>query len=227
MNSGQVKKTVTAVLFSLLFIMPHILRADEIASNISIGPVITAGLNDLYMHNMENVESEGPGYNAGGGLAIEKMFSNRFGINTGLVYSYVNIDFLMDGTTDAIWTYHMITIPFRLITSFNTENFSLNLLSGIKYTNIFKSEMKNESTSEIDDSYRFVTANQIALSAGINFKFRVGKYHDLFIGIEGDFYPTNMIRQKDSYYSESMHHCSVNLTAGYLIRTNIFPISGY
>jgi len=197
--------------------------SEEKIPNLSIGVVFEGGLNDLYTRDIEGFESEGPGYNFGGGLVIEKMFSNRFGFNTGFIYNYSTVDFTMD-TIEAEWENHILSIPFRLITSFNSGIFSFNLLTGIRYSHVFNSEMTDKKDAATDDGLRHVDSNQLAINAGINLKFRVGKYHDLFIGIETNFYPTDLVRNHGSYYDESMHYYNANITAGYMIRTNIFPI---
>ncbi len=202
--------------------------AEQSRPNVSIGPVVSGGLYNYYLYKKEDIplESFETGKHLGGGVALQKMFSNRWGIDSGFFYTFRTITFSLKGTPDMFqWEDQVISMPLRIITSFNHSSFSLNLLTGVKYSHLFKRSFKFKSSGK--DGPRGViegmNANQMALSLGMHFKFRVGKYHDLFFGIEGDGNFTADLRT-DTFLKKTIHYYHGSLVAGYLMRTNFFPI---
>lgn len=197
--------------------------------NISFGFTGTAGLNGLFSRGSD-VETENPGLTAGGGLVFEKMFTNRLGLHSGIVYRYIENDFKA-GTTmiplEAEWFFHTMTIPFLMIISANRENYSFNLLAGFSYINIFDSTIKNRSPlvydMESQNALSAINPHQAAVTAGINLKLKVTKFSDFFFGVIGDFHPTSLFRS-DHGNNEYLHIYGVRIMTGYMFRTDLFPI---
>lgn len=197
--------------------------------NVSFGFIGTFGSADILSIDSE-VKTEEPGLTAGGGFVLEKMFSNHFGIHGGLLYRYMEFDITADtGMPDpleATWSFHTINIPLLMIVSANTENFSFNLLFGITYLNIFHSEIENRSSviydMEVQKALSYTNPHQVTATGGINLKFRVTKFTDFFIGALADFHPTNLFRNGGGDDHLSIY--SGRIMAGYMFRTDIFPI---
>ena len=200
-----------------------------INSNFSFGFTGTGGLSELFPRSCD-VETDKPGFTAGGGLVFEKMFSNLMGLHSGIIYRYIENDITVDDSTnplEATWSFHTVTIPFLMILSANTENFSFNLLAGVSYINIIDSTIKNRSTlvydMESQKGLSFINPHQAAATAGINLKFRITKFSDFFIGIIGDFHPTNIFRS-DHGNDEYLHIYGGRVMTGIMFRTDVFPI---
>jgi len=197
--------------------------------NVSFGFIGTFGAADIFSKD-SGVETEEPGPTVGGGFVFEKMFSNHFGIHSGLIYRYMEVDFTADvdmpDPLEATWSFHTINIPVLLIASANTENFSFNLLFGLTYINIFQSEIENRSSfpfeMESQKALSYINPHQVAVTGGINLKFRVTKFTDFFVGAIADFHPTNLFRSGGGNDHLSIY--SGRVMAGYMFRTDIFPI---
>ncbi len=222
------KKIIGSLLVFMLgvFVLQEV-QAKTAPANISVGIVSKGGVYKYHFHNRDDIEIKSPGgKHLGGGLVLQKMFSNHIGLDSGLIYDYRRVTFLLKGSPQEYkWTEQSLTIPFRLITSLNAGVLSLNMLMGVKYSNTFRSTFKgggHDSKSLMPK----IDANQLALSLGLHFKFRVGKYHDIFLGIEGNGNLTSSL-QKEGFLKHSMHYYDSNLVMGYLMRTNFFPIPKY
>lgn len=197
--------------------------------NASFGFIGTFGAADILSIDSD-VETDKPGITAGGGFVFEKMFSNHFGIHSGLLYRYMEFDITADvGMVDpleATWSFHTLSIPVLMILSANTENFSFNLLLGLTYVNIFQSEIENRSSviydMEVQKALSYTNPHQVTVTGGINLKFRVTRFTDFFIGALADFHPTNLFRNGGSDDHLSIY--SGRVMAGYMFRTDIFPI---
>jgi len=207
------------------------IKDDRYSSrNVSFGFIGTFGAADILSIDSD-VETDQPGLTGGGGFVLEKMFSNHFGIHSGLLYRYMEVDFTADvGMIDpleATWSFHTLSIPVLMIVSANTENFSFNLLLGLTYMNIFHSEIENRSSvlydMESQKALSYINPHQVTATGGINLKFRVTKFTDFFIGALADFHPTNLFRSGGG----GDNHLSIysgRIMAGYMFRTDVFPI---
>jgi len=197
--------------------------------NVSFGFIGTFGAADILSIDSD-VKTVEPGPTVGGGFVFEKMFSNHFGIHSGLLYRYMEFDITADVSMpdplEATWSFHTISIPVLMILSANTENFSFNLLFGLTYMNIFQSEIENRSSviydMEVQKALSYTNPHQVTATGGINLKFRVTKFTDFFIGALADFHPTNLFRSGGGDDHLSIY--SGRVMAGYMFRTDIFPI---
>jgi len=169
-----------------------------------------------------------PGLYTGGGITLEKMISPNFGLGSGIQYRYFNTEFRMkdEEPSDEIkWTFQSINIPFLMILSLGGENSSLNLEGGFVYSRIYSSVMKtspDNSPEMEDDVLTLINTNQLGLTAGIIFKIKATKYTDFVFGVMGEYYPTNLLYNRDDDDDE-INMYNYSLTTGYMLRTNIFP----
>ncbi len=193
--------------------------------NIAFGFTGTAGINGLHPRKSD-IKSDNPGLTAGGGLVFEKMFTNRLGFHSGVVYRYIESDLKDDAVNllDASWSFHTITIPFLMIISGETESGSINLLAGFSYINIFDSTLKNRDPyTASGKALSEINPHQVAATVGINMKLQVTKFSDFFAGIIVDFHPTNLFRT-DHGNSEHLHLYGARIMTGFMFRTDLFPI---
>lgn len=197
--------------------------------NISFGLTGTAGFNGFLSRGID-LDNNYIGFSAGGGLVFEKMFSNRLGLHSGLVYRYMENDLMSEDPIEPLdlnWSFHTLTIPFLMILAASTDSFSFNLLAGFSYINIFDSSIRNRSFSpgnlESQNALSVINPHQVAVTAGINFKFKVSKFSDFFVGIIGDFNPTNLFRA-DHGENEYLHIYGARIMTGFMFRTDVFPI---
>jgi hypothetical protein len=221
--------TITFLILSISLYASDIDKNSDAGRNFSFGFTGTAGLSDL-LPGDSDVETDNPGFTAGGGLVFEKMFTNHLGLHSGIVYRYIENKIYVDDTVnplEAEWNFHTLTVPFLMILSANMENFSINLLAGFSYINIFDSTIKNRSLLPMDkDSQKalsFINPHQAAATAGINLKLKLTRFSDAFVGVIGDFHPTNLFRS-DHGNKEHLHIYGGRIMTGVMFRTDLFPI---
>ncbi len=179
-----------------------------------------------------------PGY--GGGVVFEKMFNNLIGINSGIWFNRVNLDtrikqnldpaslnnlsplnFVAMKITISGWT---VSVPLSLIVSLNTRIFSFNILGGIVYTHIVESDIRPDNLMmQYKRSYNLLpllNQPQFGFSLGVNFKFRVALFVDVFLGCTGNLYVTELFRGNN----DIPLLYTINTFSGVMFRTNLFPI---
>lgn len=191
--------------------------------NISLGFGITGGYSSAWQHTGDG--EWGIGYNYGGGIIVEKMFTNLLGIHSGLWFTESRDELKMDGVKmDTIL--RTLTFPLYLIVSVNKGIFSLNYLVGINVSQIIDCYIyNNEKSTENKSAYvlNYISPYQLGIATGLNLKFRVSKHVDYFLGIIGEFYGTNFWRTND-HWNDYGHIYNARMQMGVLFRTNIFPI---
>jgi hypothetical protein len=191
--------------------------------NVSFGPAGSFGYFDIYTSGGGNDIDSGILY--GGGFIFEKMFSNRLGIHSGMQYQEVRLGFFNDDDEEDLFM-RSYAVPLYLITSFNGTMFSLNLLTGFTFSHLVEVKfLKNPDTGDPEiNLLQYMTQNQAALSAGLNLKFRIGRFTDFFIGSVGDFHITKMLNDRADSDNRN-HFYNIRGITGVLFRTNLFPIS--
>jgi hypothetical protein len=164
------------------------------------------------------------GISYGGGFVFEKMFSNRLGIHSGMRYQEARFGFTDDDEEENI-VMRSYAVPLYLITAANGRKFSLNVLTGFTFSHIGKvTLLENSDTGSPDvDLLQYMEYNQVALSAGLNLKFRIGRFVDFFIGSIGDFHITKLLNENADGGQD--HIYNIRGITGILFRTNLFPIS--
>ena len=72
-----------------------------------------------------------------------------------------------------------------------------------------------------DQVLDYINYNQVGAAGGLNFKFRISKFTDFFIGGISEFYFTNVMREDER---DLAHVYNFRGITGFMFRTNIFPI---
>lgn len=157
------------------------------------------GIYSEYKSGQDYDMGSGTGY--GFGFVFERMVSGSFGIHSGLWYSTFKTSFkgnfeddkgpfAIDGDVETT----MITLPVYLLTSFKSGRFSFNVLSGLQFSYIKSNELVALGTSSqgtSDFNYDMISETsyaQIGLGGGIEFKFGISKFIDIFIITIGEWY---------------------------------------
>lgn len=197
-------------------------NSDNEVPDVSIGINANYGSFDMYQKNMDLGIK--PGLYAGGGLSVEKMIYDKFGIGSGLQYRYFKTDFIMDGL-DATWTFQSINVPFLMMLSLSGGESALNLVGGMVYSHVFYSVMSTDSTLPLPNNYdnalKYIYTNQIGLTAGIIFRIKATQYSDFQFGVMAEGYPTNLLYNRDKS-KDRLYMINYSLTTGWMFRTNIF-----
>jgi len=200
---------------------------NEKVPDVSIGINGNFGSFNMYNSNI-NIDNQ-PGLYTGGGLSIEKMIYDNFGIGSGIQYRYFNTNFVMDymGTNyNAKWTFQSVNIPLLMLFSLSGGDSGITIAGGVIYSHIFYSMMTTDTTLPIDTSkdnaLKYISTDQVGAAAGIILKFKATEYTDLVFGLMGEFYPTNLL-YKGKSSNEKLNMFNYSLTTGWMFRTNIFP----
>ncbi len=196
---------------------------DNEIPDVAIGINGNYGSFDMYQKNID-LEPK-PGMYTGGGISVEKMIYEKFGVGSGIQYRYFRTDFNMDGL-DATWTFQSINIPLLMILSFSGPKSAIHLVGGVVYSHIFYSVMTTDSTMPIPNNYdnalKYINTNQIGLTAGVLFIIKATEYSDFQFGLMAEGYPTNLLYQRDKS-TDRLDMINYSLTTGWRFRTNIFP----
>jgi len=196
----------------------------EDAHNISFGLAGSFGIFSAFSTSDDFTWKADYGWQAG--FIVEKMFSSHFGIHSGFWYTDARIGFdsNSDGfvTSDAYTQIKSISMPLDVISSFNVSFFSVNFLSGLTFAHILKSEMhyNDAGVKKSVDVLYDMNYFQLGINLGLTFKFRVGKFTDLFFGEIFDLYLLDTV--KDSNNGKSNMY-DMRTVAGFLLRTDVFP----
>lgn len=191
--------------------------------NVSFGFGGSFGYFDIYTRGGEGDWNSGFSY--GGGFVFEKMFNNRLGIHSGMRYQEARLGFTDNGKEGKILM-RSYAVPLYLITAFNGENFSLNMLTGFTFSHIGKATIQENSSNGTPEMnvLQYIKYNQAALSAGLSLKFKIGRFIDFFIGSIGDFHITKLLSETGNGENRD-HIYNIRGITGILFRTNLFPIS--
>ncbi len=191
--------------------------------NVSFGLGGSFGFFDIYTKGGDGDWDSGISY--GGGFIFEKMFGNRLGVHSGMLYREARFGFTDDNEQKIVMRSY--AVPLYLITSpVNRGNFSLNVLTGFTFSHLVQVKIQeNSDTGEPEiDVHQYMVSNQVALSAGLNLKFRIGRFVDFFIGSIGDFHITKFLSENDGGDQQD-HIYNIRGITGVLFRTNLFPVS--
>ena len=198
--------------------------------DISIGVNGNFGFFDVFKRNI-NFENK-KGFYSGGGISAEKLLNDNYGFGSGIQYRHFSTDFVLEDSVSASsdvytikWTLQSINIPFLMILSFRGDFFGVNLEAGAVYSHIYLSSMKTGTTITLprytDNAFKYTKADHLGLTAGIIFKIKATDHTDFTTGITGEFYPTNLLIQREGF-SGKLNMYNYSLTAGYMFRTNVF-----
>jgi len=209
---------------SIFYCSTSAFSQKEDAHNISFGLAGSFGMFNAF--STDDDMSWNMDYGWGAGFIVEKMFSSHFGIHSGFWYTDARIGFdsNSDGfvTTDAYTQFSSISMPLDVISSFNISFFSVNFLSGITFAQIMESKMyyTDAGVEKTVDVLYDMNYFQFGINLGLTFKFRVGKFTDIFFGEIFDLYLLDTVQDSNNGKSNLYDLRSV---AGFLFRTDVFP----
>ncbi|MBN2401277.1 MAG: outer membrane beta-barrel protein [Spirochaetes bacterium] len=167
-----------------------------------------------------------PGLGYGGGIVFESMFSNTFGLHSGLWFIYYSSELYFsdkDSGSDEEIKHtvktKMLTLPVYLISSLDSRFVTFNLLTGLNFSYIAESFMKptpdgGEGSGNIK---KYLGYGQIGAGAGIEFLFKISKFTRLFLSFAGEYYFINLIQDNEG--GQIDHLYNVNLRAGIMLCT--------
>lgn len=155
----------------------------------------------------------------GGGFIFELMINNYFGLHSGLWYGRFEGEVRFDNEDAPIDTVtQQYSMPLYLITSLRYGRFAAELLTGFDFIYISKTEFERETADGSDraDISHYIRYRQYAASGGVQFKFGITRFIDIFVGGIASYYITDFIESDDSSQS---HIYTFVATAGVLLRT--------
>ncbi len=245
------------LLFVFIIILSPIqsnLHAEEKKDSIprvSMGIGASFGYYDLIDDKEEYIKwKKGIGY--GGGFIFERMFSDLFGIHSGIWFYKTIIEAEMrddddyhennnssePDTSESDDVYNIvdfksnyITIPFYLITSFDLNFISLNLLTGFNFTYITETfECEDTPTgTESENMSQHIGYSQLGVGGGLKIKFHITRFVDFFVAGIGEMYFTDYINDDDDNNNSNnggggdesitAYIYNYRITSGVLLRT--------
>jgi hypothetical protein len=205
----------------------YALEADQNTPKVNIGVGGLFGFCSVNHYGNNNMNWD-PGYAYGGGIVFENMFTGTFGLHSGLwfTHSVIKAKFSdKDSGTDIKiehkMTSNIITLPIFLITSFDSRNITLNLLTGLNFSYIAETYMKpnpdNGSNNSNTNITKFLGYGQIGAGAGIEFLFKITKFTRLFITFTGEYYFVNLISDQEDGSIDHLY--GANVRAGIMLCT--------
>lgn len=197
----------------------------EKAPNVSFGMEASGSYNGAFTTSGKNAFNPSWGY--GGGFVVETMFNNNVGLHSGLSYNESHLEMRAQswpaGTDFMQCWYRSLDLPLYLLLSINKGIFSFNLLLGITVGYVMQSYIEDDSSGIDLDVLRWVGALQFGVGGGMHFKFRVGKFVDIYFGVQADLYVTDFLPGDNQYVDTWDHLYRSRGVFGFLLRTNIFP----
>ncbi len=204
----------------LLLSVTHRGGAEESLPLASFGAGLSGGIYSARTNSANSTWKAGPGY--GGGLVFEKMWNSRFGIHSGFWYHIISMKMVESNegkeSQEMKLKSDIFQMPLCLLVAFRAGSFSLNPLAGFSVIYVRKTVLENdtnEGTFSANVS-RYMAKSQLGMLAGLEFKYALGRFTDLFLITEGEYCFTKLIRadsdKKDFLYSG-------RLLAGVMLRT--------
>ncbi len=217
----------------------HAQEKKKSVPKISFGAGGSVGYYDLISESEQHVKWNG-GMGYGGALVFESMFNDLFGIHSGIWFHQFKVEIEMKSEDDSgpssgdtsgdpsysTETYkkydvksNYFTVPIYLMTSFNLNVISLNLLGGVNFSYIsetFMSEQlsNNEAASEnISTDIGYV---QLGVGGGVELKFHVTRFIDIFVTGIGVRYFSDFIENESEV---TAYLYEFRTTSGVLFRT--------
>lgn len=178
------------------------LRAEQGATSsmrTSFGAGVSGGYSDVVVSGSTS-ESWSPGPVYGGGIVFEWMWNEFFGLHSGVWFYRISQELEFEGSTDVIVAdSNILTLPVYLTAAQQWGRFGINLMAGFDFGYVWDSELSNDSSENPKraDITHFMNKNQFAVSAGIDFRFGIGRFTYLFVGGMASFYCTNFIDGDD------------------------------
>ena len=192
--------------------------ADEKTPRVSMGVGAFFGRFQAILQGDTNENWEG-GNGYGGGLIFERMLNNRFGIHSGIWYFESSMKITSDDDNYSMEARSLsLSIPFFLITSFSSQSFALEILSGLSFTYITETYLYEGSRGDgrSTNVRPFINNLQIGLGGGLQLKYRITRFVDIFIGALGERYLTSFVAVDDR---TTQYLYDIRLQSGVMLRT--------
>lgn len=180
----------------------NLLRAEQAPTSsmrASFGAGVSGGYSDVVISGSTS-ETWSPGPVYGGGIIFEWMWNEYFGLHSGVWFYRLSQELEFEGSTDITKAYsNILTLPVYLIAAQQWGRFGISLLAGCDFGYIWDTELNNESSENPKraDITHYMNKNQFAVSAGLDFRFGIGRFTYLFVGGMASFYCTNFIDGDD------------------------------
>jgi hypothetical protein len=227
-HSSPVRESLKGLLFptlitiiTLILLFPAIAypeAAEGKTPRVSMGAGAFFGrFHAIIRGDTEEKWEGGNGY--GGGLIFERMFNDRFGIHSGIWYFESSMTITSDYDDYSMEARSLsLSIPFYLITSFNFQSFALEILSGFNFTYITETYLYEGSrgSGRSTNVRPFINNFQIGLGGGVQFKYRITRFIDIFIGALGERYLTSFVAADDR---TTQYLYDIRLQSGVMLRT--------
>lgn len=242
MRTGHLHSAI-ALCFFLSIIMlssPRALLAQEETAPSSV-PRVSFGVVGFYgLASMANVQSDSPnsgsglgrvdqGSMYGGGLAFESMFNRYLGLHIELLYSYVHLDYKANEYESTLASYgigfvigtrktetysRIIVMPVYLMPSYTYRRFTAGMLLGVHLNYIFEAKYKSSGLSL--DAMKYVNYHPVNIAGGLQFKFAVFRFVDVFLSVVAERGLTSYFDDADG---SSERFIGLSARAGVLFRT--------
>ncbi len=239
MRKGHLHSAIT-LCFLLSFMMlssPCMLLAQEEGAPSSV-PRTAFGFVGFYgLSSMANQPSDDPsrgggpgrieqGYMYGGGLAFESMFNRYLGLHIEMLYAYQYLKYKGSMYSNYSGLYYKtgsvktetysrsILMPVYLLASYTYKRFTAGMLLGVHLYYIFEAEF--ESSGQSMDAMKFVNSQQANIAGGLEFKFAVFRFVDIFVSAVAERGLTSYL---DDIEDSSERFYGFSARAGVLFRT--------
>ena len=174
----------------------------------SMGLGVSGAIYDVTSQKQDSFKK---GYGLGIGLILEKSITPRFGFYTGIWHSEYYMDIIIGdgGPEEAKIVGWIVTLPLYLATAFSSGRFTLNILTGFNFAYLSKGKIyiNTDKGWTSVDVLKYTNYGQSGFGGGIELKFRLTRFVDLFIGIIGERYLSNYLNDD----SDEMKGCLYNL----------------
>ncbi len=173
-----------------------------------IFPKASIGIGGLFgFDNVNHIEGEKtewkPGNGIGGGFVFESMFSDTFGLHSGLWYSHFNLNAEFPDENSGIMTKYKIksdyiSMPLYLITSLSSKTVGFNILTGLNLIYITRSRMEPGMNGQSSENIlEVLNTGQIGAGAGFEVLLKITKFTRIFISFTGEYYFENLVKDND------------------------------
>ena len=222
----NIKKNILFFAIILLLFESYSLANTKTKPNVAFGVAGFGGVFNAVASEGSNEFKVGAGY--GGAIIVEAMFTNRLGIHSGIWFTEFNNKYYFQGVKKT-WIDFLgrkLNLPIYLIVAFNKGIFTLNLLTGINVGYIFQSKLSQDDPilgHDQIDVIEDIGHYQVGLGFGLNFKFHLMQFSDIFFGITSEFYFTDLILERDGPDTYD-HIYNAKFIVGFLFRTNLYPM---
>ncbi len=191
-------------------------ETEKTPARVAFGVGALYGMYDLQTADTKSGDS-GPGNTKfspsfGGGLILETMFSNRFGVHTGLWYQHTVFEFYQGGVES---TSENLLMPIYLLTSFHGGPFTLGLLAGIHLAYYTRIDFEMGGMSA--DVLKYTNSKQIGVAGGFEVKLAITRFVDIFVAAVAEKYLTALFEGGGEDTPQYVYGATVR--SGVLFRT--------